>query len=88
MHFWPDFTRLRSEMENLVERDRHHLGNDAKFAKVKREIEDSLNRLFGENSREYRVVKLTASPATVVKVLNHIAGRKYGVAPNSTAANM
>ena len=36
---------------------------------------DILNVLYGEKSREFRVVNLTSSPSTVVKVVNHIMRR-------------
>lgn len=70
-----EFTTLYSEIDKLLKRDQHHIVNQAKFITLKKEILDILKTLFGETSREYRVVKLTDSPATVYKVMNHIAAR-------------
>ncbi len=70
-----DFNTLYSEIEKLLKRDHHHIVDEAKFIMLKNEILGILNTLFGETSRQYRVVKLTNSPATVLKVMNHILAR-------------
>ncbi len=70
-----EFKTLHYEIEKLLKRDQHHIVDEAKFKTLKNEILNILKTLFGEASREYRVVKLTNSPATVVKVMNHIAAR-------------
>lgn len=75
MQFRNDFKTLYSEIEKLLKRDQHHIVNEAKFITLKNEILDVIKTSFGEASRQYRVVKLTNSPATVFKVMNHIAAR-------------
>ncbi len=83
MHFQTEFRALYSEIEKLVKRDQSHIVEQAKFVTLKNEILGILKSLFGEASREYRVVKLTDSPATVFKVMSHIAARtETGIAVN------
>ncbi len=84
MYFCKEFKTLSSEIENLLKRDHH----EAKFKTLKNEILDTLKTLFGEASREYRVVKLTNSPAIVCKVMNHIAARTETLTSIKTAVNM
>ncbi len=90
MHFRNEFKTLYSEIEKLMKRDLHQFVGEAKFETLKKEILDVLKTLFGEASREYRVVKLTNSPATVFKVMNHIAARTKTKTLTSikTAVNM
>lgn len=88
MHFWNEFKTLYCEIENLLKRDQHHIVDEAKFRTLKNQILDILNNSFGEASREYRVVKLTNSPATVFKVMNHIAARTKTLTSIKTAVNM
>jgi len=75
LRFRTEIIRLASEIEQISASDQYRSGEEEKFVKIKRNILDILNTLYGETSREYRVVKLTSSPATAVKVLKHIAGR-------------
>ncbi|WP_425805563.1 hypothetical protein [Desulfitobacterium sp. Sab5] len=69
------FKTLYSEIEQLLKHDQHHIVDEAKFNTLKNQVLDNLKTLFGETSREYRVVKCTKSPSTVYKVMNHIASR-------------
>ncbi|KUO63121.1 MAG: hypothetical protein APF84_11390 [Gracilibacter sp. BRH_c7a] len=73
MHFRNDFKTLYNEIEKFLKRDQHRIVDEAKFMTLKKDILDIIKTLFGEGSRQYRVVKLTNSPATVFKVMNHIA---------------
>ena len=75
MRFQKEFKPLYSEVERLLKRDQHHMVDEAKFITLKKEILVVLKAIFGETSREYGVVRLTNSPATVFKVMNHIAAR-------------
>lgn len=75
MRFQKEFKTLYSEVEKMLKRDQHHIVDEAKFTTLKQEILDVLKAIFGETSREYGVVRLTNSPATVFKVMNHIAAR-------------
>jgi len=88
MRFRNELEALYSEIEKLVVRDQHHIVDDAKFITIKDEILDVFKTLFGEASREFRVVKLTSSPATVVKVMNHIAARTETLTSSNIAVNM
>ena len=88
MHFRNEFKSLYSEIEKLLKCDLHQIVGEAKFETLKKEILDVLKTLFGEASREYRVVKLTNSPATVFKVMNHIAARTETLTSIKTAVNM
>lgn len=88
MYFCNEFKTLSSEIENLVKRDHHNVVSKAKFKTLKNEILDTLKTLFGEASREYRVVNLTNSPAIVFKVMNHITARTQTLTSVKTAVNM
>jgi len=88
MYFRKEFTTLYSEIEKLYKRDQQHIVGEVKFETLKKEILDILKTLFGEASREYRVVKLTNSSATVFKVMNHIAARTETLTNIKTAVNM
>lgn len=88
MHFWNEFKPLSSEIEKLLKRDQHHIVDKSKFITLKTEILDILKTLFGETSREYRVVKLTNSPATVFKVMNHIAARNETLTSSNIVVNL
>ncbi len=88
MHFWNEFKPLSSEIEKLLKRDQHHIVDKSKFITLKTEILDILKTLFGETSREYRVVKLTNSPATVFKVMKHIAARNETLTSSNIAVNL
>ncbi len=88
MHSWNEFKSLYSEIEKLLKRDQHYIVGEAKFNTLKQEILDVLNTLFGEASREYRIVKLTNSLVTVFKVMNHISARTENLTRIKTAVNM
>lgn len=75
MYFNNEFKALYSQLDNLLKGDLNHIVDEAKFKTLKKEILDNLKTLFGEVSREYRVVKLSNSPTTVFKVMDHIAAR-------------
>jgi len=87
MHLQNEFTTLYNEIE-LLKRDQHSIVGERKLITLKNEILDILKTLFGETSREYRVVKLTNSPATMFKVMNHIASRTETLISIKTAVNM
>ena len=87
MHLWNEFKTLYNEIE-LLKHDQHYIVGEGKFITLKNEILDILKALFGATSREYRVVKLTNSPATVFKVMNHIASRTETLIGIKTAVNM
>lgn len=89
MHFENEFKVLYSEIEKLLKRDQqHNINDETNFLTLKNEILDTLRTIFGETSREYRVVKLTNSPKTVLKVMNHIAARTKPLTSIKTAVNM
>ena len=88
MHFQNEFKTLYNEIEKLMKRNQHYNVGEAKFISLKNEILDILKTLFGEASREYRVVKLTNSPATVFKVMNHISARIETLTSIKTAVNI
>lgn len=88
MHFQNEFKTLYSEIEKLLKRDQHHIVDESKFITLKDDILGILKTLFGEASREYRVVKLTNSPATVFKVMNHISARTEPLTSINIAVNM
>lgn len=79
MRFRTEIIRLTSEIEQLSATNLYRFGEEEEFVTIKNEILDILRTLYGETSREYRVVKLSSSPATAVKVLKHIAGRTTDV---------
>ncbi|NBJ14112.1 MAG: hypothetical protein FNP40_00755 [Dehalobacter sp. 4CP] len=58
------------------------------FVAVKNDVLLVLKSMYGETSREYKVVKQTSSPATIIKVLNHIAERSEDLSLHALAANM
>jgi regulator of replication initiation timing len=87
MHLQNEFKTLYNEIE-LLKRDQHYIVGEGKLLTLKNEILDILKTLFGETSREYRVVKLTNSPATMFKVMNHIASRTETLISIKTAVNM
>jgi len=75
MCFRTEIIRLAGEIEQLLASDQCRFGQEGEFVTRKKEILVILSTLYGETSREYRVVQLSSSPVTAVKVLNHIAGR-------------
>lgn len=84
MSYENDFQILHEEIKKL---GKHNIYEQAKFASLKEQILGVLKSLYGETSREYRVVRLTKSPATVMKVMNHIATRAISV-NNTLAVNI
>lgn len=88
MRFLNEFKSLYSEIEKLLKRDQHNIVEEKKFVTLKNEILDILKTMFGEASREFRVVKITNSPATVSKVMNHIAARSETPTNINVAVNM
>jgi len=88
MRFQSEFKTIHSEIEKLKKRDQHHIVDEAKFVTLKNEILAIFKAMFGETSREYKVVKLTNSPATVIKVMNHIAARNEMQTNTNIAVSM
>lgn len=70
MRFSSEMAKLSGKLEKLAKS-----GEEAKFNGLKEETLSVLKLLFGETSREYRVVLLTSSPMTIIKVLKHILTR-------------
>ena len=85
MKYRNDYKALYSEIEKLMKRDQHQIVDESKFITLKKEILAILKDSFGDTSREYRVVKLTNSAATVAKVMKHIAARPEAL---TNAVNM
>ncbi|EHQ89627.1 hypothetical protein [Desulfosporosinus youngiae] len=70
--FHSELAKLGQEIEQLCAPELRGANNAAAFFAAKGKVLTILNVLYGEKSREFRVVKLTSSPATVVKVVKHI----------------
>jgi hypothetical protein len=85
MYLRKDLKNYSGEIEKLSKRGQHHIGNDAKFLALKDEILNIMKTSFSETSRHYRIVQLTNSPATVLKVMNHIVARAESL---SSAVNL
>ncbi|AGA68164.1 hypothetical protein Desdi_0635 [Desulfitobacterium dichloroeliminans LMG P-21439] len=84
MSFQNEFLTLHGEIKKLSKLDQHNFNAESKFSNLKEQVLNVLKALFGETSREYRVVRLTNSPATITKVMNHIANRtSQNIAVNS-----
>ncbi|HWQ43301.1 MAG TPA: hypothetical protein VN456_14880 [Desulfosporosinus sp.] len=75
-------------MEQLWAPELRSASDETTFFAAKGKVLDILNVLYGETSREFRVVKLTISPATVVKVINHIMRRSDMSSPSSKVVNL
>lgn len=88
MRIWAELKKLGMDVEKLAASELHGSAKEAKLAAVKNEIVVILRILFGENSREVKVVKQTSSSATIVKVLKHVDSRKDAVAIDQIAVNM
>lgn len=73
--FYSELAKLGQEIEQLWVPELRGANNEAAFFAAKGKVLAILNVLYGEKSREFRVVKLTSSPATVVKVVKHIMDR-------------
>lgn len=88
MRIWSELKKLGADIEKIAACDLHGSAKDAKLATIKNEIVVILRILFGENSREVKVVKQTTSSATIVKVLNHVDNRRDTVNLDQLAVNM
>jgi len=88
LHFRTELLLLSHEIEQLWVPELRGASNETKFIATKGKVLDILKILYGKTSREFRVVKLTCSPATVVKVVNHIISRSNMNSPCTKAVNM
>jgi|GEM_PF-803068 len=88
LHFRSELAKLGQEIEQLWVPELRGASDEATFFDAKGKVLDILNVLYGEKSREFRVVKLTSSPATVVKVVNHIIRRSDMNSPSSKVVNL
>lgn len=88
LHFHSELTKLGQEIEQLCAPELCGASDEAAFFAAKGKVLTILKVLYGEKSREFRVVKLTSSPATVVKVINHILGRSDMNSLNSKVVNL
>lgn len=74
MGYRSELAKIAAEIEKLLS-DRFSSGKEDEFRARKREVLNIMKILFGEASREYRVVKLSALPGTTLKVVNHVLAR-------------
>ena len=88
LYFSSELLQLSHEIEQLWVPALRGASDEAKFIRTKGRVLDILKILYGETSREFRVVQLTCSPATVVKVVNHILYRSTLDAPYTKAVSM
>jgi len=88
MLFRTDLLLLSHDIEQLWVPELRGTSDEAKFNAAKGKVLDIIKALYGETSREFRVVKLTCSPATVVKVVNHIISRSNMNSPYTKVVNM
>lgn len=88
MNYPTAFKTLHGEIKKLGKLDRHNINVEVKFPVLKEQILVVLKGLFGVTSREYRIVKLTNSPATIVKVMDHVANRPNTATSKSIAVNI
>ncbi|AET69694.1 hypothetical protein Desor_4261 [Desulfosporosinus orientis DSM 765] len=75
LHIRSELAALGQEIEQLWAPELRGVSDETTFFAAKGKVLAILNLLYGEKSREFRVVKLTSSPDTVVKVVNHILSR-------------
>ncbi|SDH80067.1 hypothetical protein [Desulfosporosinus hippei] len=87
-HYLTELLQLSHEIEQLRIPDSRSASDEAGFIDTKAKVLGILRVLYGEKSREFRVVKLTYSPATVVKVVNYIISSSDRISPQSKAVNM
>lgn len=87
-HYLTELLQLSHEIEQLRIPGSRKASDEAGFIDTKAKVLEILRVLYGENSREFRVVKLTYSPATIVKVVNHIISRSDRISPQTKAVNM
>ena len=88
LHFQTELSQLSYEIEELWAPELLGACNEAKFIVPKTKVLNILKVLYGENSREFRVVKLTHSPTTVAKVINHIINRSDMNSADTKVVNM
>lgn len=86
--FRSELAKLGQEIEGLWAPKLSGVSDEAVFLAAKGKILAILKGLYGEKSREFRVVKLTGSPATVVKVVKHILGRPDMITLSSKVVNL
>ncbi|KGK86263.1 hypothetical protein DP73_17365 [Desulfosporosinus sp. HMP52] len=87
-HYLTELLQLSHKIEQLCMPDSRIANDEAGFIDTKAKVLGILRVLYGENSREFRVVILTYSPATVVKVVNHIISRSDKITSQTKAVNM
>lgn len=88
LHYHSELAKLGQKIEQLWAPELCGASDEATFLAAKDKVLTILNVLYGEKSREFRVVKLTSSPATVVKVINHILGRSDMNSLSSKVVNL
>ncbi|HBV88673.1 hypothetical protein [Desulfosporosinus sp.] len=88
LHFRSELATLGQEIDQLWAPELRGASDSATFFAAKGKVLDILNVLFGEKSREFRVVKLTNSPATVVKVINYVIRRSDMNSPRNKVVNL
>lgn len=88
LHFRSELSKLGQENKQLWALELRGASDEARFFATKGKVLDILKVLYGEKSREFRVVKLTNSPATVIKVVNHILCRPDMSSPSSMVVNL
>lgn len=88
MYFRSELSKLGQEIEQRWAPELSGASDETTFFAAKGKVLDILNVLYGEKSREFRVVNLTSSPATVVKVVNHIIRRSDMSSPSSEVVNL
>ncbi|KUO73475.1 MAG: hypothetical protein APF81_05140 [Desulfosporosinus sp. BRH_c37] len=87
-YFRSELAKLGQEIEQLWAPELRGASDEATFIATKGKVLDILNEMYGEKSREFRVVRLTNSPATVVKVVNHVMRRSDLNLPSSKVVNL
>ena len=87
-YYRSELAKLGQEIEQLWAPEQLGASDETTFFAAKGKVLDILNDMYGEKSREFRVVKLTSLPATVVKVVNHIMRRSDMNLPSSKVVNL
>ncbi|MGC7871298.1 hypothetical protein ACPUYX_07160 [Desulfosporosinus sp. SYSU MS00001] len=87
LHSCKELSQLSHEIDRLWVPELRAASDKLTFGAIKEKILEILGDLYGKNSREFRVVKLTNSPATVVKVVNHIIERNDQSSPHINVVN-
>lgn len=75
MRYRLELKNLANEIEQILSSKSFRSHEEAEFFAKKNEILNILRILYGEASREFRVVKLSALPVTTLKVVNHVLSR-------------